>query len=193
MASVQRRERRVLMAGVASVLALLAVDRGSARWREARANALARYAEACAAVDGAREVLSSEAALRDTMVARAAAAAGLSDSVIHARGTGAALAELASEIGAVAEETGLVLEQVVTLPLADSTVALRRIAIRAQYAGTLQTVADFLERVEAMTILTRVVSVTVQSLDVSATQGSDAPLRGEVVLEALALVDSVKA
>lgn len=193
MANVQRRERRVLMAGIASVLALLILGRGSARWREARANAVARYAEARAAVVGAREVLSSEAAVRDSTVARAAAAAGLADSVIHARGTGAALAELASEVSAVADETGLVLEQVVTLPSSDSTVALRRIALRAQYVGNLQTVADFLERVEATSILTRVVSVTIQSLDVSATQGGDAPLRGEVVVEALALVDSANA
>lgn len=133
-------------------------------------------------------MLRIQGALWDSATARAVAVTLMSDSLLRARGVGAALAELATQVGAVADESGITLDNLVTLPSTDTSASIQKIAVRAQYTGDVEAVVDFFERVESSTVIMRIASLVVQSTDVTATDAPGAQLRGDVVVEALAQI-----
>lgn len=133
-------------------------------------------------------MLRIQGALWDSATARAVAVTLMSDSLIRGRSVGAALAELATQVGAVADESGITLDNLVTLPSTDTSASIQKIAVRAQYTGDLEAVVDFFERVESSTVIMRMTSLVVQSTDVTATDAHGAQLRGDVVVEALAQI-----
>jgi len=185
--TLSRRDRRVLLLGVAIVMTLLLGARGIPAWlgwqREARAGAAELHAEAARALASVRGAASTH----DSLIAREVRYLALVPGLLEGDSPASAAAALSSLLSGAAETEGVRVGSLQLRRDSTSRGAFTRVAVQASLIGDIRSLTSMLTALEQGPELLAIRELSVTQPDVSA--GDDRPemLRVELLVEGLVL------
>jgi hypothetical protein len=186
------RDSRTLGAGAAIIALVLALGKGVPawqRWDEAqRDGALQLAGELEAAEQGAAAL----AAMRDSATTRVARVDSLTDALVQASSTPEAGAWLASALSRVADSSGIRVASLGIRPDSAARQGYARVAVRVSAMGDVEGLTTFLSRIEGGRPLMAVRDLVVSQPEPGGPDNKAEALRFDVLVEALARVDSTR-
>ena len=189
--TVSSRDRRTLTIGVAVVCTLLTVGKGVPAWRRwadaQRANAIEHVRQLTISRQGVRQLV----AMRDSTAVRTARVATLMEQLVVARSVPQAAAALASVLAGDADWAGVKVFTLSVRPDSAARNGFARVGVRVSAEGDVDGLTRYLRRVEADSLLLAVRDLTVNQPDPGAPDTKAETLRLELLVEALARIDTI--
>lgn len=185
--SASRRERRVLVVGVAVIAGLIASSRGLPAWRAWQRDAIVSAAELAGEVARAEASVGALQATVDSLEARKERFVALAPLLVGVEPPAAAAGALAALVSGAAQSAGVRVSSIqVGRDSADGAVV-RRISVRAELEGDIRGVAALLETLERGPTLLAVRELSITQPDPAAPADRPETLRVQLLVEGLSV------
>lgn len=183
-----RRERRVLVAGAAGVVMIVACARGVPAWLAWQRGANARAAELGTRVIQVRRAVASARATQDSLVHRSGRLDALTSRLIAGDTPAAAAATLAALLSDTAEGAAVRVNSLQVRPDSVGRATFTRVAVRVDATGDVDGLTQFLLALETDSTVLVVRELSITQPDPAAPSDRAEALRAEVLVEALAVI-----
>lgn len=182
-----RRDRRALLVGVLSIVAMTIVSRGLPAWRAWQHDTRQQATTVIAELSRAEALLRSHRTLADSLAARGERFAGLIPEFLSGKSPAAAGATLAGLVSGAAADAGVELGSVEIRPDSLGSGELTRVSVRVNASGDVRGVMNMLATLESGPELLAIRSLKIDQPDPGASSATMERLRVTLVVEGLLL------
>ena len=182
-----QRDRRALLVGVLSIVAMAIVSRGLPAWRAWRHDAQQQATVAIAELSRAEALLRSRRTLADSLAARGERFAAQVPEFLSGKSPAAAGATLAGLVSAAATDAGVELGSVEVRPDSLGSGEVTRVSVRASATGDVRGVMNMLAMLESGPELLAIRALKIDQPDPGASSATTERLRITLIVEGLLL------